>query len=56
MVNNTPNTVRFRQKIHFSQNHDSISNKLQTPKELGLEQTTKIISCIPNSGTIEPYS
>ena len=31
-------------------------NSLQTPKELGQEQTTKIISVYPSEGIIDSYS
>jgi hypothetical protein len=29
---------------------------LQTPNELGHEQTEKVVSCMPDEGYVDPYS
>jgi hypothetical protein len=60
LVNNTPKKTHFKNKIRIgsaSSMQDSKNiNSLQTPKELGEEQTLKIVSCIPESGYIDSYS
>lgn len=58
LVNNTPKKYKFEVKLKMGVQAANKGNNinLQTPDELGYEQTEKIMSCYPEKGVIESYS
>ena len=57
LVNNSPKQLAFRVSfIHGQHSNYDESNYLQTPLEAGLEQTQRVMTIEPSSGTIESYS
>lgn len=57
LVNNSPKKYKFQVKFRkgLLLSIDEMSS-LQTPFQVGLEQTEKIMSCLPSEGIIESYS
>ncbi|CAD8117028.1 unnamed protein product [Paramecium sonneborni] len=56
LVNNTPKQQKFKVQLKKGLHEREETLKLQTPAELGLEQTERIMECWPEEGTIESYS
>ncbi|CAD8106047.1 unnamed protein product [Paramecium primaurelia] len=56
LINNTPKQQRFKAKLKKGLHEREETLKLQTPAELGLEQTERIMECWPEEGIIEQYS
>ncbi|CAD8120828.1 unnamed protein product [Paramecium sonneborni] len=56
LINNTPRQQKFKVKLKQGLHEREETLKLQTPAELGLEQTERIMECWPEEGVIEQYS
>ncbi|KAM3144881.1 hypothetical protein pb186bvf_002886, partial [Paramecium bursaria] len=56
LVNNTPKQQKFKVKLKKGLHQQEDALKLQTPAELGLEQTERIMECHPEEGTLDSYS
>lgn len=56
LVNNTPKSFNFNTKFRIGFQKEGGLDNLQTPNEVGYEQTEKIVSCCPENGVIDSYS
>lgn len=56
LVNNTPKPFKFKAKFRIGLQRDGKLDNLQTPNEVGYEQTEKIVTCTPDEGIIQAYS
>ncbi len=56
LINNTPKPFKFKAKFRIGLQKDGKLDNLQTPNEVGYEQTEKIVTCTPDEGIIQAYA